>query len=70
MGGGGGSFFKIKPLPWRSDEFNNIYKELDMKHDRTKSNRSRRQMLRRVQGVEMSIRQKPKVDEKNGWVFK
>ncbi|KAK3104394.1 hypothetical protein FSP39_011498 [Pinctada imbricata] len=63
--------FRIVPLPWRSEEFDGICQELDAKHDRLKSARSKRQMVKRVRGSIPSTRPKPSdVDDENSWVLK
>ena len=57
---------QVKPLPWRSDEANDILRHLD---DRILSDRSqsRRQAKKRVQG-ENSSRCEP-VEELPAWLF-
>jgi hypothetical protein len=65
------SYFKSKPLPWRSDEFNEVLKQLDHKFERSRSSRSKRQMIKRVQGDIPSTRPKPTHFKKEQeWVFK
>lgn len=53
------SFFTVKPLPWRSEEFGGIMAELDSKLEKTQSSRSRRQKIKRVKGSNPSERPKP-----------
>ncbi|XP_056003490.1 uncharacterized protein LOC125662973 [Ostrea edulis] len=63
-------FFKIKPLPWRSDEMNEVIKQLNQKYERYPSSRSKRQMVKRVQGDIRSTRAKPThFKEEQEWVF-
>jgi hypothetical protein len=38
--------FKIKPLPWRLEEFNCLLEDLDSKYLNLQTNRSKRQMIK------------------------
>lgn len=63
------SFFTVKPLPWRSEEFSRIIAELDSKFEKTQSSRSRRQKIKRVKGNNPSERPKPTLRDGHEWVF-
>jgi hypothetical protein len=63
------SFFKVKPLPWRSDELNCLIEDLDSKYFRSQSSRSKRQMIKRVKGDIPSTRPKPTVKPGQEWVL-
>lgn len=63
------TFLKTKPLSWRSEEYTKILEELDTKYERSMSNRSKRQMLKRVKGDMPSVRPKPIVKKEHEWVF-
>lgn len=63
------SFFTVKPLPWRSEEFSGIIAELDSKFEKTQSSRSRRQKIKRVKGNNPSERPKPTLRDGHEWVF-
>lgn len=63
------TFLKTKPLIWRSEEYTKILEELDTKYERSMSNRSKRQMLKRVKGNVPSTRPKPLVKKEHEWVF-
>ncbi|XP_062616427.1 uncharacterized protein LOC134278119 [Saccostrea cucullata] len=61
--------FIVKPLPWRSEEYNKYMEDLDSKYERNQSSRSKRQMIKRVKGDIPSIRPKPThVKEGHEWV--
>ncbi|XP_071145711.1 uncharacterized protein [Mytilus edulis] len=63
-----GSFI-VRPLPWRSDDFDKLIKKLDQKHENKLSKRSRRQNnIRKVGAV--SSRKKPEVVPGHEWVFR
>lgn len=63
-----GSFI-VRPLPWRSDDFDKLVKKLDQKHENKLSKRSRRQNnIRKVGAV--SSRKKPEVVPGHEWVFR
>lgn len=67
----GETFFKIQPLPWRSEAYNGIIKELDQKHSNNLTPRARRQIVKRVQGKTESSRSRPEnVLPSNDWVLK
>ncbi|XP_063431321.1 uncharacterized protein LOC134713993 [Mytilus trossulus] len=63
-----GSFI-VRPLPWRSDDFDKLVKKLDQKHENKLSKRSRRQNNVRKVGA-VSSRKKPEVVPGHEWVFR
>lgn len=62
------SFFTVKPLSWRSEEFGRRMAELDSKFEKTQSSRSRRQKIKRVKGSNPSERPKPTLRDGHEWV--
>ncbi|KAJ8316257.1 hypothetical protein KUTeg_006271 [Tegillarca granosa] len=66
----GESVYIVRPLTWRSDEMNNIIKELDKKIESFKSKCAKRQTSKRVIGEVVSNRQCPDVEEEFSWTIK
>ena len=59
--------YKVKSLPWRSDEYNGVVKELDRKATSLKSKRGKRMEVPRRPGT-VSNRPAPKnVPDQNMW---
>ena len=61
--------YKVSSLPWRSTELSNFFTELDKKASSIKSPSARRQIVKRVKGLQSS-RERPEVDESLNWAFK
>ena len=58
---------QVKPLPWRSEEANDILRRLDDRILSDRSPQSRRQAKKRIRG-EISSRNEP-VEELPAWLF-
>ena len=62
--------YLVRPLPWRSAEYNKVISELDAKAKFLKTRQGRRQEMKRVRGSISSSRKVPKMKTGNEWILK
>lgn len=62
--------FLVKDIPWRSEEFSSIVKELDQKTTKMQTPKSRRLYVKRIKGTLVTTRPKPNLAANVQWAVK